>query len=321
MSGIHMAAFGSHFYSRLFFVSGDNRMTEKIKIACGVEYDGQGFYGFQTQRQEPTVQACLEKALSQVADEPVTVVCAGRTDTGVSARGQVIHFETTALRSARSWVLGGNSALPGGIALLWAKAVPADFHARFSATARRYRYHILNRWVRPAMDRGHLTWVMKPLDEQRMHEAAQILVGEHDFSAFRAAGCQSRTPMREVFHIGVSRKGNQVLIDIQANAFLHHMVRNIAGALIPIGTGERPVSWLAEVLTGRDRKKAGITAPAEGLVFEGVSYPAVYGIPQAPVDFQHDAGEPLGSDVASARSSRDSAESFIVKPTASGDHG
>ncbi len=269
-------------------------MTEKrFKIACGVEYDGQGFYGFQTQKQEPTVQACLEKAFSKVANEPVEVVCAGRTDTGVSARGQVIHFETTAARSARSWVLGANTALPDGITVLWAKAVPDDFHARFSAVQRRYRYSIINRWVRPAIGRANLTWVMKPLDARRMHQAAQALLGEHDFSAFRAAGCQSRTPVREITQACVSREGNLVHIDISANAFLHHMIRNIAGTLIPIGAGEKPVDWLAELLQGRDRRVAGITAAPNGLVFESVTYPEAYGIPEAPADFIRDTGQLL----------------------------
>ena len=269
-------------------------MSRPVKIACGIEYDGQGFYGFQTQRQEPTIQACLEKAFSTVANEAVEIVCAGRTDTGVSARGQVIHFETSALRSARSWVLGANTALPPGIAVLWARAVPADFHARFSATGRRYRYSIINRWVRPALGRANLTWVKKPLDEKRMHAAVQALIGEHDFSAFRAAGCQSRTPVREVTHASVSREGNWVHIDISANAFLHHMIRNIAGTLIPIGTGEKPVTWMKSLLDGRDRRVSGITAPPNGLVFEAVDYPEHFGLPKETPDFEHDAGKLLG---------------------------
>jgi len=270
-------------------------MNRPVKIACGIEYDGQGFYGFQTQRQEPTVQACLEKAFSQVANEPVEVICAGRTDTGVSARGQVIHFETRALRSARSWVLGANSALPAGIAVLWARAVPEDFHARFSATGRRYRYRIINRWVRPSLGRANLTWVKKPLDEKRMHAAVQVLVGEHDFSAFRAAGCQSRTAIREVTHASVTREGNLVHIDISANAFLHHMIRNIAGTLIPIGTGEKPVDWMRQLLAGRNRRASGITAPPNGLVFEAVDYPSRFGLPVSPPDFERDSGELLGA--------------------------
>ncbi len=280
-------------------------VNSKIRIACGVEYDGRGFYGFQSQRQEPTVQACLEHALSKVADEAISVVCAGRTDTGVSARGQVIHFDTNSKRSGRSWVLGANTALPDGITLLWARAVPSDFHARFSAVERGYRYTILNRWVRPAIGRANVTWVMKPLNEQRMHTAAQDLLGEHDFSAFRAAGCQSRTPVREVTSVRVWRENNLVHLDIRANAFLHHMIRNIAGTLIPIGTGEKPATWLRELLLGRDRRAAGMTAPANGLVFESVRYPAHYGIPENVPDFIHDDGRPLISPTSPVSSSRE----------------
>lgn len=243
------------------------------RFAAGVEYDGQGFYGWQRQRQSPTVQACVENALSQVAAHPITVHCAGRTDTGVHARCQVIHFDTTAERSERAWVLGSNTCLHPGASLLWVKPVNADFHARFSARARRYRYRMLNRWVRPALERGRVAWIRHPLDAQVMQSGARFLLGEHDFSSFRAVGCQARSPVREITDLTVQRQGDEVIIDIKANAFVYHMVRNIAGVLIAIGQGKRPPEWAAEVLAARDRTKAGITAPSDGLTFVAAYYP------------------------------------------------
>lgn len=260
-----------------------------MRLAAGVEYDGSHFFGWQVQRQTPTVQASVEQALACVADHPVTVHCAGRTDTGVHAICQVVHFDTEAQRSERSWVLGGNSKLHPGASLLWVRQVDEAFHARFSARRRRYRYRILNRWVRPAIDRSRLTWWRRPLDAERMDQAAQALLGEHDFTSFRAVGCQSRSPVRRVYSVAVRRQGHEVFVDIEANAFVYHMVRNIAGALIAIGQGDQPVEWISLLLAEKDRTRAGITAPAEGLYFMAPSYPDYPALPTAgPVDFPPD---------------------------------
>ncbi|MEE4174845.1 MAG: tRNA pseudouridine(38-40) synthase TruA [Xanthomonadales bacterium] len=256
-----------------------------MRYALGVEYDGRPFYGWQTQRQEPTVQAELERALGRVADHPVSVVCAGRTDTGVHARCQVVHFDSNADRSVRSWILGTNSNLPAGVCVLWLQPVSEDFHARFSAYARSYRYVILNRWIRPAIDQGLVSWQRRPLDQDAMNDAAQALLGEHDFSAFRSAGCSANHPVRDIQAIAVHRQGEHVTIDITANGFLYHMVRNIAGTLMDVGTGEQPVSWVKELLEGRDRTRAGVTAPPDGLYFVGVRYPEVFGLPTTPPAF------------------------------------
>lgn len=252
-----------------------------MRLAAGVEYDGTGFYGWQRQRQSPTVQESVEQALSQVADHPVIVHCAGRTDTGVHARCQVVHFDTSAQRSERSWVLGANTVLHPGASILWVREVDERFHARFSATRRRYEYRILNRWVRPAIARGRVAWIRQPLDAGLMNEAAQQLVGEHDFSSFRARGCQARTPVRRLHSISVVRDGCEVRLDIQANAFVYHMVRNIAGALVAVGDQRRPPAWIGEILEARDRTIAGVTAPAQGLYFMSASYPDY---PQLPID-------------------------------------
>jgi len=251
------------------------------RIAIGVEYDGSRYAGWQRQAEAPSVQAAVEQALSRVADHPVEVTCGGRTDAGVHALGQVAHFNSPARRDPRSWVLGANTHLPGDIALLWASAVPSDFHARYSALGRTYCYVILNRPSRPAIDRHRVCWTHQPLDAEAMHDAAQCLLGEHDFSAFRAAECQSRTAVRRLEHISVARRGDRVFLEVSANAFLHHMVRNIAGTLLAVGRGERPGAWVAEALAGRDRRAAGITAPAGGLYFVGIRYPTVFRLPVA----------------------------------------
>jgi len=253
-------------------------IAESPRMAAGVEYDGSLFLGWQVQRQTPTVQPAVEAALSAVANEAIVVHCAGRTDTGVHALCQVIHFDVPVARSAHGWLLGGNSYLPEGVALLWVKPVAADFHARYSALARRYRYVISNRVVKPALHRQRMTWVRKPLDAERMHEAAQALLGEHDFSSFRAAGCQSSTPRRRVDAISVVRRDDQVEIEVEANAFVYHMVRNIAGSLIAVGMGERPVDELERLLKVCDRRQAAMTAPPQGLYFCGVRYPEHYGL-------------------------------------------
>ncbi len=263
-----------------------------MRLAAGVEYDGSGFYGWQRQRQSPTVQECVEAALTRVADHAVTVHCCGRTDTGVHARCQVVHFDTAAMRSERSWVLGANTHLPPGASLLWVRGVDEQFHARFSASRRRYRYRILNRWVRPAIARDRLSWVRKPLDVERMQDAAEHLLGEHDFSSFRAVGCQSKTPVRTIHHLGVARVANEVHIDVEANAFVYHMVRNLAGVLMAIGQGDREPEWAAEVLSARDRTVAGVTAPAQGLCFMAAHYPDHPQLPtEQMIDFPTDDRE------------------------------
>lgn len=230
------------------------------------------------------MQDTLESALSAVASAAVRVHCAGRTDSGVHGFGQVIHFEAPVQRSPKSWVLGGNANLPEDVRLHWAQPVAGDFHARFSALSRRYRYLIANTPVRPALMAGQLTWQRYPLDHELMHAEAQSLLGERDFSAFRAAGCQSRTPMRNVQAISVSRRGDLVVVDIRANAFLHHMVRNIVGSLLAVGSARAAPGWLAQLLAGRDRTRAADTAPAAGLYLVEVEYPARYKLPRAPAE-------------------------------------
>ncbi|HEC17199.1 MAG TPA: tRNA pseudouridine(38-40) synthase TruA [Sedimenticola sp.] len=253
-----------------------------LRIALGVEYDGAHFHGWQIQPGVRTVQEELEKALSRVADRPVRVQCAGRTDTGVHGVGQVAHFDTEARRSPRSWVLGANANLPFDINLTWAQPVDGSFHARFSATSRDYRYIILNRMTRSSLWRNHAVWTHRPLDEDRMRQAAQLLVGTHDFSSYRALGCQAKSPVRTITRLDVSRQGDRVIIDVSANAFLHHMVRNIAGVLMAIGRGDEPVTWSREVLERRDRTQGGVTAPPEGLYLMRVGYPDQFRIPEPP---------------------------------------
>lgn len=257
------------------------------RYALGVEYDGSEFSGWQRLvrpgepdlRGEPTVQTALEQALSFVAGRRVEVVCAGRTDAGVHAACQVVHFDGPAQRDPRGWVLGTTSRLPPSVCARWCVPVAPDFHARFSARARRYRYRILNRPVRPALQRQYLSWERRPLDAAAMHRAAQALLGENDFSAFRTVHCQAPHARRDLQHIAVRRDGDIVEVDVQANAFLHHMVRNIVGSLLPVGRGDRPEGWIAELLAGRDRTVAGPTAPSAGLVFLGPRYPAECQLP------------------------------------------
>ncbi|WP_437887127.1 tRNA pseudouridine(38-40) synthase TruA [Phytobacter sp. V91] len=254
-----------------------------IKIALGIEYDGSKYYGWQRQHEVRSVQEKLEKALSQVADEPINVHCAGRTDAGVHATGQVVHFETTAVRKDAAWTLGVNANLPGDIAVRWVKHVPDDFHARFSATARRYRYVIYNHRLRPAVLGQGVTHHYLPLDADRMQRAAQCLLGENDFTSFRAVQCQSRTPWRFMMHIQVQRYGAYVVVDIKANAFVHHMVRNIVGSLLEVGAGNQPESWIAELLAAKDRTLAAATAKAEGLYLVAVDYPPRFDLPALPM--------------------------------------
>ena len=254
-----------------------------MRIAMGVEYDGSHFCGWQAQKEDvPTVQESLEMGLSKVANTEVKVVCAGRTDAGVHGYGQVIHFDTEAERSERSWVQGTNANTSKAISVLWAKPVDEEFHARFSAVRRRYRYVIANRFVRPTFAGGRVSWDHRVMDEQRMQQAAQHLLGEHDFNSYRAAACQAHSPIRTVHRLDVQRREDLIIIDLEANAFLQHMVRNIAGVLMAIGAGEQEVDWSREVLEARDRTQGGVTAPPHGLYFMGVEYPPEFGIPQVP---------------------------------------
>ncbi|MDX1346843.1 MAG: tRNA pseudouridine(38-40) synthase TruA [Thiomicrorhabdus chilensis] len=254
------------------------------RIALGVEYQGTHYCGWQRQSHCESVQGLVERALARIAAEPVDVHCAGRTDTGVHAVGQVVHFETSAQRPLKAWVQGVNTNLPGNIRVAWSKVVAHDFHARFSAVARQYRYVIFNRKVHSAVLADRVTWEERPLDERNMHLAAQALIGEQDFSSFRAAACQASHARRNVQSVEVSRRGDFVFIDIQANAFLHHMVRNISGTLMKIGRGEKPIEWVDELLQLEDRTQAAATAPASGLYFVNALYPDEYDIPRVKVD-------------------------------------
>jgi len=252
------------------------------RIALGLEYHGGPFQGWQ--KQDPpaaTIQQHLEIALSRVADQPIATVCAGRTDAGVHATQQVLHFDTTALRAERDWVGGCNANLPPTIRALWAKAVPDDFDARRKALARRYRYVIHNQPIRSAL--GHALWSShyRPLCAWRMHQAAQLWLGEHDFSSFRASECQSHSPVRTLHEITVSRVEGWVFVELQANAFLHHMVRNMVGVLLCIGEKKQELNWAATVLQARCRKQAAVTAPADGLYLVAVYYPPHYDVPSS----------------------------------------
>jgi len=253
------------------------------RIALGIEYDGAQHYGWQRQREVPSVQEHLEKALSTVANTPIEVQCAGRTDAGVHATGQVVHFDCDAVRPLKAWTMGVNANLPSSVAVKWCVHVSDDFNARFSATGRRYRYVIYNHKMRPAILEQGITHIHRPLNEQLMHEAAQALLGEQDFSAFRAALCQSKTPFRNVTNVTVSRHGAFVVVDISANAFLHHMVRNIVGSLVEIGSGHQPVDWIATLLAGRDRTLSAATAKPNGLYLVKVDYPDTFGLPEQPL--------------------------------------
>ena len=251
-----------------------------MKYAACIEYDGTAYCGWQRLSHAPSVQEEVEKALSFVANHPVEIICAGRTDSGVHAIGQVIHFESISERSEKAWRMGCNTHLPDDIVLRWITPVNDSFHARFSATARRYRYIILNQKTRPALIQNKVCWYHIKLDEKCMHEAAQALIGENDFSSFRASGCQAKHAMRNLQSIQVSRDGAYVYIDIVANAFLHHMVRNIVGSLFEVGDGRQSIQWLADLLALKDRTKAGVTAPACGLYFVHVVYDGQFDLPE-----------------------------------------
>ena len=257
-------------------------MSPPQRLALGVAYVGQRFHGWQSQPGGQTVQDHLESALSRFADRAVTTVCAGRTDTGVHALQQVVHLDPPVQRDLFSWVRGTNRFLPADIAVQWCREVPADFHARNSARGRRYRYLLLESAVRPALEAGRCGWVFKPLDGQAMQRAAVHLLGEHDFSAFRAAACQAHTPVKTLRQLDITRSRAYWRFDFEASAFLHHMVRNIMGCLVAVGTGSKPPDWLAEVLASRSRQAAAPTFAADGLYFVGPHYDAAYGLPEHP---------------------------------------
>ncbi|GLX82629.1 tRNA pseudouridine(38-40) synthase TruA [Thalassotalea eurytherma] len=254
-----------------------------MRYALGVQYDGKKYCGWQRQNHSPSIQEALEKALSKVADEPIEVICAGRTDTGVNATNQIVHFDTTKIRKDVAWTLGVNTNLPSDIATTWVKQVPEEFHARFSATSRRYRYVIFNTPLRPAILNGGLCFVHDKLDETLMHQAAQALVGTHDFTSFRTVHCQAPSPIRTMEFINVHRIQDYVIIDVKGNAFLHHMIRNIAGSLIRVGKKQETVAWMQEVLTAKNRCLAGMTAAAGGLYFVDVTYPETFDLPVKPL--------------------------------------
>nr|CDQ33237.1 tRNA pseudouridine synthase A [Virgibacillus halodenitrificans] len=266
-----------------FFEFQDDRQPLEGRIALGVEYDGSAYCGWQRLTQAPSVQAALETALSKIANTPVQALCSGRTDTGVHATRQVVHFDAPVSRTQKAWLFGTNAKLPRDIAVRWVVPVADDFHARLSALARRYRYVILNQPSRPVLERANATWCREPLDAERMHAAAQALIGEQDFSSFRAAGCQSKSSHRHVHFIEVRRYGPMIVIDIQANAFLHHMIRNIAGALVAVGRGDHPTTYPGELLALRDRTQGNVTAPGCGLHFVDVYYDERFSLPQEPL--------------------------------------
>lgn len=254
-----------------------------MRLAVGLEYRGTHYFGWQHQRQVPGIETYLQKAISYVANEPVALVCAGRTDRGVHATQQVVHFDTSAERDPYHWVLGINTQLPPDIRVLWVKAVSCEFHARYSATARTYRYVITQSHVKPGLLHGLVTWQRQPLDIDRMREAAQAFLGEQNFSAIRGAHCQSRSPVRNVHRVSLTALADGLVFEVTANAFLHHMVRNMIGLLMAIGTGERPVEDVQRVLATCDRTQADITAPPDGLYLVHVHYPRDFELELAPV--------------------------------------
>lgn len=252
-----------------------------MKVALGIEYDGASFAGWQSQRHGNTVQDVLERALSAVADRPVATVCAGRTDAGVHALMQVVHFDTDAVRPDSAWVRGTNARLPASVAVAWARPVADDFHARYSALGRRYRYLLLTHPVRPALLHGKVGWHHLPLDLDAMRAAAALLVGEHDFSAFRSSECQAKSPVRTLWRLDVARRDDLIVFELGANAFLHHMVRNLVGALVYAGNGRMTPEDVGAVLAGRDRSKGPPTFDAAGLYFVGADYDPRWSLPAA----------------------------------------
>ncbi|MGP1871230.1 MAG: tRNA pseudouridine(38-40) synthase TruA [Arsenophonus sp.] len=251
-----------------------------IKIALGIKYDGSHYHGWQRQKQVKSIQACLEFAINKVANQYTKIYCAGRTDVGVHAIGQVVHFETSVIRKDSAWTVGVNSYLPFDIVVLWSRIVISDFHARFSAISRQYRYMIFNHSCRPAILSTGVAHYHILLDAEKMHAAAQSLIGEQDFTSFRDVQCQSKSPYRNIKYVHVRRYGNYIIVDIKANAFFHHMVRNIVGTLLIIGYGNKDINWIEEIIKLKDRKKVPATAKAEGLYLIDVDYPLKYKIPK-----------------------------------------
>jgi tRNA pseudouridine38-40 synthase len=251
-----------------------------MRIALGVEYDGSAYCGWQSQPDARNVQDALQAALSVIAGEPVSVVAAGRTDTGVHALEQVVHFDAGVQRPLTAWVRGANALLPPSIAVLWAHPVPEEFHARFSAQARSYRYVLINRPSRSAVHYGKAGWFHAPLDVAFMQEAARYLLGRHDFSAFRASECQAKSPVKQLARLDIRKRGDVIVFDLEADAFLHHMVRNIVGSLVYVGKGAHPPPWMQEVLEGRDRRLAAPTFAPDGLYLRRITYDAKWGLPQ-----------------------------------------
>ena len=262
--------------------TGNRLGTRALRIALGLEYDGAAFCGWQTQPDGCAVQDALERALSGVAGKNIETICAGRTDAGVHALAQVVHFDVDVERSQSAWIRGGNALLPDAIAVNWARAVSPDFHARFSATGRRYVYWLLNRAQRPGLLRGRVGWFYRHLDELAMQQAAQHLIGSHDFSAFRAAECQAKTPVKTLRQLEICRRGDLIRFEFAADAFLQHMVRNIVGALVHVGSGRQRVGWIGEVLESRDRNLAAPTFAASGLYLAAVEYDASWALPSRP---------------------------------------
>jgi len=253
------------------------------RLAMGIEYDGTRFCGFQRLKHAASVQQAVEDALEKVASAPVRIHASGRTDSGVHATRQVIHFDPPVQRSEKAWIFGSNTNLPRDVAVRWVKPVSDDFHSRLGALGRRYRYILLNQISRPVLERYNVTWCRDPLDADAMHRAAQALVGEHDFSSFRAAGCQSKTPWRQMHFVEVKRYGPIVVIDIQGNAFLHHMIRNIAGALVSVGRGSQDEGHIERLLALKNRRKGDVTAPACGLHFVDSLYDERFDLPKEPL--------------------------------------
>lgn len=273
----------SKVYSRNGEVAADTVWPDGMqRVALAVEYNGACFHGFQSQPGGvTTVQQALEHALSKVAAEPITLVCAGRTDAGVHATTQIIHFDTLAKRPAKAWVMGTRAHLPASVAVRWAKDVVPQFHARFSALSRTYRYLLSDCATYSSLTHDRVTWCNRPLDLARMRAGAKHLIGEHDFTSFRASQCQARSPVRNIHHLHIVRRGDLIVLEVQANAFLHHMVRNIVGVLIAVGSGDADPSWVAEVLAAKDRSRAGVTARPNGLYLVSVDYPSQFTFPKA----------------------------------------
>lgn len=251
-----------------------------MRFAICIEYDGSLFQGWQSQAHGQTVQDHLETALSAIAGDPIRVIAAGRTDSGVHALAQIAHFDTTTMRPLQAWVRGSNALLPTAIAVRWARPVDEAFHARFSALSRSYRYVLFNHPVRPAIQHGRVGWHHRQLDADLMGKAARCLLGEQDFSSFRSSECQAKTPVKRLYRAEVARHGDYVIFDFRATGFLQHMVRNIVGALIRVGNGRRPAGWMAELLAARDRTHAAPTFAPDGLYFTGVEYAAVWQLPR-----------------------------------------